>query len=235
MKKETKLQTIIRKSGMQPSECRCQLCQKQCATTSCLGTPDDVQKLIDAGFARDLEKFVFISPYAGNERIHMYRIKNNPDGSGCSFFKNRLCELHDAGLKPTEGVLANHKRKASDVKPGGGNSVALLVARTWDTESYLRIGHQVALATFLPNLVPAWEEKPGKLVCGHCQTEVANKLKDLAQHTFHDCSAITDPKKPPMPLYSLTKSKPKNEANSAPKHSRKRKTTKDKGPLETGI
>lgn len=228
MKKETQLQTIIRKSGMEPSECRCKECRSQCQLTSCLGTPDDLQKLIDAGHATALDKFTFNSPFIGNERIHMYKIKSQETNTGCHFYQQQdgMCLLHEANLKPTEGMLSHHKRQLKDIKPGGGNSIALLVARTWDTQSYLRIGHQVAIAKFLPNLIPAWEPNTGKLLCKNCQTEVENNLQALAQHSFTDCKAITDKTNPPMPLYSLIETA-KNENNPARKHRSKRKTAKD--------
>lgn len=46
---ETPLQRIIRKTGRKPVQCKCRLCKQQCHTP-CLGTPQDILKLIEAGY-----------------------------------------------------------------------------------------------------------------------------------------------------------------------------------------
>ena len=46
---ETQLQRIIRKTGRKPVQCKCQHCKQQCHTP-CLGTPQDILKLIESGY-----------------------------------------------------------------------------------------------------------------------------------------------------------------------------------------
>ena len=46
---ETSLQRIMRKTGRRPIECKCQKCKQQCKTP-CLGTPEDILRLIKAGY-----------------------------------------------------------------------------------------------------------------------------------------------------------------------------------------
>ena len=45
---ESILQKIIRRTGRKPSACKCRACRNQCRTP-CLGTPDDILRLIEAG------------------------------------------------------------------------------------------------------------------------------------------------------------------------------------------
>ena len=46
---EKALQRIIRKTGRKPVSCKCDKCRNQCRTP-CLGTPDDILRLIEAGY-----------------------------------------------------------------------------------------------------------------------------------------------------------------------------------------
>ena len=46
---ESVYEKIIRKSGMKPVSCKCQLCKSQCRTP-CFGIPDDMKKIIEAGY-----------------------------------------------------------------------------------------------------------------------------------------------------------------------------------------
>ena len=47
--KESTYQKITRKTGRKPIECKCQACKQQCKTP-CLGTPQDILKIIESGF-----------------------------------------------------------------------------------------------------------------------------------------------------------------------------------------
>ena len=59
--KET-YEKIQQVSGRRPSECSCTHCQGMCTRVSCLGTPDDIIKLLEAGYA---EKLAFTKWAAG--------------------------------------------------------------------------------------------------------------------------------------------------------------------------
>jgi hypothetical protein len=50
----------------------------------------------------------------------------SPLDSGCVFHVNRLCQLHDAGLKPFEGKVAHHSRD--------GKNIHEAVAAAWDND-----------------------------------------------------------------------------------------------------
>ena len=62
---ESTLQKIARKTGRKVSFCKCNECKKQC-TTPCLGTPEDIEKIIDAG----------LKPTEGKLSHHSTRIDN---------------------------------------------------------------------------------------------------------------------------------------------------------------
>lgn len=83
--------------------CTCDKCKNMCEVP-CIGTPKDIEAIIDAGYADRLKETMW------------------PDG---------LCELHDRGLKPTEGVLASCKVVEEDNVPTYGTSVLRAVAHEW--------------------------------------------------------------------------------------------------------
>lgn len=127
-------QYIAHKTGKKPCECRCKLCQSQCHTP-CLGTPQDILKLIDNGYGERLK----LTGWAGgivlglaNHLIAMVQARK--DGEWCTFFDEEtgLCELHDKGLKPTEGRLSSHNTKLETFEPK--KSIAWNVAKEWEDE-----------------------------------------------------------------------------------------------------
>lgn len=131
---ESTFQKIIRKTGMKQSFCKCNLCKKQCSTP-CLATPEDIKKLIDAGYADRLaETDWYVGKLMGviDKPIPMIQPLFDDSKGSCTFFTDGLCELHDKGLKPTEGKLSHHstngfKNKREIVK----KSIAFAVAREW--------------------------------------------------------------------------------------------------------
>lgn len=126
---ESPLEKIIRKTGRKPCSCRCKKCQSQCLTP-CLATPHDIRRLIEAGYKDRLEVTVCnygpIRLYIGQD-IRMVQAKMSE--SGCTFFHDGLCELHDLGLKPTEGRLSHHSITLSEWSPR--RSIAINVAKEW--------------------------------------------------------------------------------------------------------
>lgn len=119
--KETTFERIIRKSGMKPSFCKCEKCKSQCHAP-CLGTPEDMFKIIGAGY----EKRVGARIIEGTEVITpLY----DPDKKACTFFTNGLCELHDSGLKPTVGKLSHHSTTLENFNPK--KSVQRFVLDEW--------------------------------------------------------------------------------------------------------
>lgn len=129
---ESELAKIIRKSSRKPVSCKCVSCQSQCMREPCLGTPSDIQKIKDAGFS---DRIVPTAWAAGillrvtTEVIEMEQPLFDPLKGSCTFFNNGLCELHDLGLKPTEGKLSHHSIKKDNYN--GSRSLSWLVAKTW--------------------------------------------------------------------------------------------------------
>lgn len=122
---------ISKRSGIISCECSCEKCRNMCRTP-CIGTPEDIEKLIAAGYGNRLEiTFWGVGVLAGvtDKIIKMIAPRQERNG-WCTFRRpDGLCELHDKGLKPTEGRLASCKPK-----PKGWtlrNDITVLTAMTW--------------------------------------------------------------------------------------------------------
>lgn len=99
--------------------CTCDKCKNMCEVP-CIGTPKDIEAIIDAGYADRLKETMWMVGYlAVKDGWCAFR---RPDG---------LCELHDSGLKPTEGVLASYKVIEEDNIPTYETSVLRAVAHEW--------------------------------------------------------------------------------------------------------
>lgn len=122
---ETTFERIVRKSGMKPISCKCNLCKLQCKAP-CLGTPEDIIKIIAAGLSKRVIKIhldgtQIIAPLYDKEK------------SACTFFTNGLCELHDSGLKPTVGKLSHHSTSIKSFNPK--KSIQKFVLDEWKSLS----------------------------------------------------------------------------------------------------
>lgn len=99
---------ISRATGRYPVECDCPHCRRQCLTP-CLGTPQDIWRLIEAGYGNKLRiTFWAVGMLVGAVPFPIPMVQALQTEHGCVFWKNGLCELHDQGLKPTEGRLSYH-------------------------------------------------------------------------------------------------------------------------------
>jgi hypothetical protein len=109
IRNETELQLISRKTGRKVSYCKCKECKQQCKTAG-LGTPLEMQKIIDAGLGHRLMPSVWGVGIARGflNRTIDFVAPEIIDGHGCTFFVNGLCQLHDLGLKPMECRLSHH-------------------------------------------------------------------------------------------------------------------------------
>lgn len=109
---ETAFERVIRKTGKKPVACKCVKCKAQCTRTPCLGTPEDILKLIEAGYADRLASTIWGAGMTMGLMTHPVEIVaplyDHAKGA-CTFFNNGLCDLHDLGLKPTEGRLSSHE------------------------------------------------------------------------------------------------------------------------------
>lgn len=141
--KETSLQRIMRKTGRRPCQCKCSQCKEQCHTP-CLGTPEDIEKIIDAGYADKLEITHWASGIimgVTNQVIPM--IQARAGNEYCAFFKDGLCLLHDKGLKPTEGRLSHHSIRKDNYK--ASKSISWNVAKEWTSEENAEIVERVII------------------------------------------------------------------------------------------
>jgi hypothetical protein len=133
--------------NIKESECSCDNCKKMC-TTPCLGTPNDIIKLIKAGYGDKLigtQWAVGLICGVVNDTVDMIQPIQNENG--CIFrTKEGLCELHDKGLKPTEGKLAHH----TDKMPNSfKDTLNFKVAMTWVDENGVNNPQEMLLKTFI--------------------------------------------------------------------------------------
>ena len=131
---ETTFEKIQRKTGRKPIECKCNICKSQCQTVPCLGTPEDIKAIIEAGYADRLrltEWQAGVHMNVTNRSVHIIAPAWDKNKGSCTFFTNGLCELHATGLKPTEGKLSSHQLKADnfDIK----KAVSWNVVKEWFT------------------------------------------------------------------------------------------------------
>ena len=133
---------IMLKSGRKPTECNCEKCKSQCHTP-CLGTPEDIMKLIDAGYQDRLSPTLWaVGMILGLVNYPIKMIQPIREENGwCTFYKHGLCELHDKGLKPTEGRLSHHSIKIDNFIPK--KSLSWLVAKEWlPLQNYISGGNE---------------------------------------------------------------------------------------------
>lgn len=137
---ESKFYEIIRKSGKKPTSCKCVACKQQCLRAPCLGTPEDIEKLIDAGHGKNIKETVWaagIMMGVTNQLVDMYQAELTP--TGCVFLKDGLCSLHDNGLKPTEGKLSHH----TQVPVVASKNLTWMIAREWLDEKNSEIINRI--------------------------------------------------------------------------------------------
>ena len=95
----------------EPTACSCGRCVAMCERCPCIGTPQDMLRLIEAGHRDKLAPTLWAAQGFENavEMIAIDAQGMNDPGvlSPCPFLRDGLCGLHDSGNKPTEGVLAS--------------------------------------------------------------------------------------------------------------------------------
>ena len=122
MTREEVFKRISNKVGRQPISCNCEKCKQMCQRTPCLGTPHDILALIEAGY---IDKLCYTEWAAGmalgfiQEPIPMVQLKivGNGNSGCCVLYHDGICELHEKGLKPTEGRLSHHEVREREMNP----------------------------------------------------------------------------------------------------------------------
>lgn len=121
---------------LKPTECSCEICKNMCKRP-CWGTPEDIKRLIDAGYGDRLMHDYWKNSPEDDQAIICPALKGSEgkfapfipkSEEGCTFWKDGLCELHEKGLKPTEGKLAYHDEKVEVVDDYNLHEA---VAKTW--------------------------------------------------------------------------------------------------------
>ncbi len=128
---ESSFKRIVRKTGRKPISCKCESCRNQCRTP-CLGTPEDILKLIEAGYVDRLKPTMWLTGMAlGKLTYPIPMVQAEVMESGwCTFRRDDgLCELHDLGLKPTEGKLSHHTITKENYN--FSRSLSYQVAKEW--------------------------------------------------------------------------------------------------------
>jgi hypothetical protein len=132
------------------SECNCADCVGACEHRPCWGTPDEIKRIIEAGFGNRLMRDWWEGDFRDDcglleGSINMLqpaivghegqRAPLWPNGR-CTFLTDDgLCELHAAGLKPSEGKISICSDKAFALTGfRSGKELHEAVARTWDNE-----------------------------------------------------------------------------------------------------
>jgi hypothetical protein len=122
---------------MKESVCACDACKKMCRTQPCIGTPDDIIKIVEAGYQDKLKPSIWMTGMATrtyHRPVHMLQPKSLEDGS-CAFLdENNLCTLHDLRLKPTEGKQSLHSDRLKSIDEFK-ESANYLTAMSWIDEN----------------------------------------------------------------------------------------------------
>lgn len=93
-----------------PVSCSCDKCVNICRTAPCIGTREDILKLVKSGYGNRLFPTVLAAPIV----LTMFGkpvsiVASKFENGKCTFLtEENKCELHDIGLKPTEGKITIH-------------------------------------------------------------------------------------------------------------------------------
>lgn len=141
---------FIKKLGIVPTECHCKKCKAMCHAPCC-GSVEDFERLIEAGYADRLMLDDLPSDPNGGDMLKPalrgHEGRRSPwetsSVEGCTFWnRSGKCDLHNLGLKPTQGRLAIHdnpncipdsKRFASLSKEDWESDRGLQLIKRWKT------------------------------------------------------------------------------------------------------
>ena len=137
MTREEIFNRIAKQVGKLPISCNCEKCKQMCQRTPCLGTPHDILALRHT-----------------RRPIPMVQLKSTGskvDGC-CICYHDGKCELHENGLKPTEGKLSNHDVSERELLPQ--YNLTFQVASEWMKEENFPIINQIVY-----KLSEYWDKK----------------------------------------------------------------------------
>lgn len=120
----------------------CAVCVKSCQISPCYGPPEEIQRIIDAGFGDRLSarltpsNCVGIMPASKGSEGGQYS-----DGE-CTFLDaNGKCELHSLGLKPMIGRILDCQ-DYSELSHDFQTEVGFQIIAEWETESGFNVAKQ---------------------------------------------------------------------------------------------
>ena len=157
MTREEVFERIANQIGRHNVSCNCEKCKRMCQRTPCLGTPHDILALIKAGY---IHRVCYTEWAAGislgfiHEPIPMVQLKSTGskvDGC-CICYHDGKCELHENGLKPTEGKLSHHDVSERELLPQ--YNLTFQVASEWMKEENFPIINQIVY-----KLSEYWDKK----------------------------------------------------------------------------
>ena len=144
IKGENMNQRVMRETRMKVQECRCRYCREQCKTP-CIGTPSDIQKLIEHGYKDKLE---ICENTAGivlglTDKTTTIVAPKRTESGACIFFnEEKLCDLHSLGLKPLEGKLSFHTTMV-EKKFIPKRSISWSILKEWEDPENKQIVEQI--------------------------------------------------------------------------------------------
>jgi hypothetical protein len=128
---------------------------RMCYHTPCIGTVDDIEKLIDAGYAKNLmldwfsggtrdqnpftEDILYLCPAVIGSEGRQAKFART---GRCNLLVNNQCSVHDKNLKPIQGKLACCKVERLYKGEDGMNhdiDERIPVLHTWNTEKGLAL------------------------------------------------------------------------------------------------
>jgi hypothetical protein len=125
---------IVEITGKPVHSCSCTKCKDMCTKTPCLGTPENILKLIEAGYKNMLMQITWAAGYQhGIPYIDMVVPRTKSGTMECIFHENGKCKLHDSGLKPIEGKIAS----CTSVHTDANTYPPFVIAKTWADGSIL--------------------------------------------------------------------------------------------------
>ena len=143
---------IVNNHEYQTSTCSCEKCVNMCERRPCWGTPQDIKKIMDAGYTyrlmadywttgRDSDHTIWILAPA----IVKYELREAPlyPMGRCTFLmENSKCLVHE--IKPSEGRVANCQTKPNE-------NIHKDIAMAWDTREGKLLVNQWRLLNTIQN------------------------------------------------------------------------------------
>jgi hypothetical protein len=121
------------------SSCTCERCKDMCRRRVCWPTPEQAERIINAGFADRM----MLDYWEGNQRIYIVApaSKGNeaavspwwPGGPCCLQGEDGLCQIHSLGLKPVEAMVAYCGDSGDKEKEAAYDELHEAVAMDWDS------------------------------------------------------------------------------------------------------